>query len=110
MKTLKEKAETVLAFTFGGLYNVPGKTYDKGRRLEVNLYGGISTYDNDNLTKLVIKCHEECVRMEICSSGPRMVKLVFTNRNPTGDSTERHPRIHDVLTKYGIVKMPPEVT
>lgn len=102
--TLRAKTEAVLAFAYGGLHHVPGKIREKagGLYFEVNIFGGLATYDFNELTRLVVACHEHCVRMEITNSGPGMIKLMFHDRKREGRMYERHPTLRKALEEMGI--------
>lgn len=78
MTTLLEKATRILSKAYGGEHHISGKIKDKGRYVECNVFDHISTYDNTTLTRLVLGAHDECIRMEIRSSGPSRLKLLFT--------------------------------
>lgn len=98
-KFLKEKVLGVLSFAYGGEHHIPGEIRQPGGAhfIEINVPDGIATFDFDNLTRLVIGCHQICVRMEIVASGPRRLKLRFHNRRPEGRIFERHPTMQGVL-------------
>jgi hypothetical protein len=67
----------------------------------VNHYGDLSTFDFDRLTRLVFLAHDRCVRVEIRSSGPRMVKLCIWKRSGrTGEIWSRHPTIETALDMW----------
>ena len=41
---------------------------------------GLATYDYADLTKLVVHCHDECLRAEIGNGGPNGLKIALSNR------------------------------
>ena len=96
---LRGKVERILAFAYHGIHHVPG--WDRRKEelrgvIEINVFDSIATWDFDQLTRLVIGAHNECCRMEIRASGPRLLKLVFHNRSGReGAIWDRHP---DILT------------
>ena len=94
--TFEERAEEVLACTFRGIHNAP-KVHKENHRWTLNKYGGMATFDNDTLTRLVVSCHKFCIRAEIKSSGPGMVKVVLWPRRRTGAFHERHPNIQEAI-------------
>lgn len=98
MKTLREKTERVLAVAYFGLHNVPGKIVDHGHRIEVCVPAQLATYDFDNLTRLVITAHDECVRLQVTAGPPRRLKLMFHDRKDrTGAMHERHPTLESAM-------------
>lgn len=104
MKTIREKAEAVLAITFSGLHNVPStsglKPFGNGFAIDVQP-SQLSTFDFAGLTRLVIAAHDECVRVSVMNSGPRQIKLTFHDRKRSGEhSYERHPTIEQALESY----------
>lgn len=99
---LERRTERVLAVTYRGIHHVP---YWNRRRkigshsLKVSVLSGLSTWDYDELTRLVIAAHDECVRLEIHSSAPRMLRLSFSLREREGNITERHPTIEQAIER-----------
>lgn len=60
-----------------------------------------ATTDFDTLTKAVIMAHNWCVRFEITSSGPGMLKLFVHKRSGReGCLSQRHPTIDQAIEKY----------
>ncbi len=96
------RAERVLAKTFRGLHHCPDiHKANEGGEFEhwwVNTWETLSTFDFDGLTRLVVSAHDECIRAQIMSSGPRMVKIMLHNRKGRdGGFAERHPTIEDAI-------------
>lgn len=88
----RERAERVLSRTYLGLHHVPFLNTAKWteRHVRVTLHDGLSTFDNDALTRLVVAAHDECVRAEIIPLG-RHLGLYLHDRKREGESWERHP-------------------
>ena len=62
----------------------------------INHYADFATTDSDKLTRLVLLAHLHSVRIEIASSGPRMVKVIAHRREPMvpgGSWTTQHPTL-----------------
>jgi hypothetical protein len=97
---LEEKVKAVLNEVYDGLHHLPNKLKDHKFYFELNHYGDLSTWDFNRLTVLVLAAHEHCVRVEISSSGPGMVKLLFHDRNRTGKGWDSHPTIEEALKNY----------
>lgn len=82
-----------------GKHHLP-KLYEFGGGVCVNYYGDLSSVDFDSLTRLVLIAHKRAVRIEIASSGPRMVKVI-AHRRKHGDRKELqfhewHPTLEDL--------------
>lgn len=61
--------------------------------------GQLSTFDNDALTQLVIRCHDAGVRLAIEPLNNRLVRLVFSRRESTGNIHERHPSLEVAIAR-----------
>lgn len=98
-KPFMQRAEAVLADTFRGLHNVPGKIKPCGNGIEVNIYHSLATFDFDNLTRLVLSAHQNCVRVEI---GPAMrrIKIMIHPRQREGQMYQRHPTIEQAIERF----------
>jgi hypothetical protein len=99
------RAERVLSATFRGLHHCPKiKKSRAGNPYEVwetNVYNDLSTFDFDLLTRLVISCHDECIRATIGSSGPGMVKIQLWPRfGREGSILLRHPTIEQAIESF----------
>ena len=89
----------MLAEWVGGYHRLP-KVKEWGSGVCVNFYGDLSTYDWNRLTTLVLLAHRDFVRIEIASSGPRMVRVIAHRRGPKKDGDavhERHPSLDDLI-------------
>lgn len=96
---LRERAEYVLSRTFRGLHHIDAHRIKwQGSSCVYNAMDGISTFDYDELTRLVYFAHEACIRVAICASGPRMIKLRISPRySRDGGINERHPTIEQAI-------------
>ena len=100
-----ERVERILSLAFHGSHNVPGKIHlgPQEWMVEVNVYGDLSTFDGCALTFLVFGAHDECLRLSIKPSGPRMVKIVFWRRETDcreGMMHERHPTLDKAVETW----------
>jgi len=62
--------------------------------------GSAATYDWNRLTRLVLPAHRDAVRIEIASSGPRLVKIIAHKREAPKDGDSiwmRHPTLSDLI-------------
>lgn len=100
-----ERMENVLRRTFRGMHHCPKiRKFNIGSEFEhweINPFGGLSTFDSDVLTRLVIMAHDECVRVEIDSSGPGRVKIRLhaRKRRTGGPFFERHNTLETAIAR-----------
>ena len=90
---------------FGGDHHVH-KMKEFGLGWKINVPSSrLATYDGSLLTNLVFLAHDEAVRIEICSSGPRMVGIVAHKRNRDhGNQWVSHPTIESALKIWRATK------
>lgn len=104
MDSFAIRAERVLAKVYRGIHHCPKiKKFQEGAEWEmweVNHYGDLATYDSDELTRLVIASHDECIRASVNASGPRMVKIRLWPRAREGGLCLQHPTIEGALEYY----------
>jgi hypothetical protein len=90
---VERRIARVLSRAYRGMHHVPGwekrKSADTGFRVVIP--PGISTFDLDVLTRLVVAAHDEAVRVEIVPAGPRDLALYLHPRQREGRMYERHP-------------------
>ena len=64
--------------------------------ISVTNYGGLSTFDTDQLTRLVVLCHDRLVRLEVNPAASQYIRLCFSPRKSRdGTRYERHPTLED---------------
>jgi hypothetical protein len=90
---------------FLGSHHIPGRGHgikNFGMGYCINYHpGNLSTFDLDGLTRLVFMAHRDCIRAEICPSGPGMVKIAIWKREKReGRMYERHPTIEQALEQF----------
>lgn len=66
--------------------------------VSVQIYASLSTYDNDNLTRLVVLSHDRCLRLTISARTVNTLELMFHQRQRGGSYSERLPTMEDHLT------------
>jgi hypothetical protein len=92
-----------------GAHNVP-PVKPCGNGIKVSVSAGLSTFDNDNLTRLVLLAHDRCVRIELAQGGPCRTGIVLHrchtrkggvfNGYPTIEQAiEAHRKIHPAPTE-----------
>jgi len=92
----------------GGEHHLP-KVKEFGTGICINFSGDLSTYDWNRLTTLVLLAHRDLVRVEIASSGPRMVRVIAHRRHPREENDsqwQRHPSLDDLMEMIGKMKKP----
>ena len=91
----------LLCDLFGGAHHVPPvRKHGLGIKISVGS-GALSTFDLDSLTRLVLHCHDRCVRAAIVSSWPGRVGIALWRRYKRhGGVGERHPTIEEALARH----------
>lgn len=101
--TFREKVNVILAVSYRGIHNVPGKIgtprWADCIEVTVPIDPRLSTFDGDILTRLVIACHDYAVRLYFRQGPPRRITLCFHERKKVGESHERHPPIEEAIAK-----------
>lgn len=97
------RAVRVVDAAFGGMHHVHAARWERGH-LRFAVYGGISTWDYNSLTTLVLASHEQCVRSEVVPSGPRQLGFFITRRVPLAEAGEcqivcGHPTLAEHLNR-----------
>ena len=98
MKMSYEEAETFFSDFYLGKHHIYATIKPYGEGWCINHAGGFSTFDFDNLTRLVFLAHEKCIRVELTQGGPRAIKIaIWKRKGRTGSIYERHPTIENAL-------------
>ena len=103
---LGQVAKGIYHLSVGQLSKVDWKDPDY---VAVAITDGLSTFDRDDLTQLVVLCHDRCLRLEIKAGGPRMLRLCFTQRKREGSLYDRHPTIEAAVESIRAECGAPEV-
>ena len=94
---LSEKVNEFVSFVFGGVHHVR-KCECMGHFYQIVPWGGLSTYDDDKLTKIVIASHDLGLRAQVDNYGMRGVKIMLHNRaSRDGMLHKRHPTMETAL-------------
>lgn len=109
-EAFRESVSRIIGKTFGGEHHVRSVEFapcgDEREYAVVKLGSGhtMSTWDNGELTALVIGAHEECIRVEVEPNGMRGLKILM---HPRKRQTERqlpimecHPTIEQSVRGY----------
>jgi hypothetical protein len=104
MKMEYEEAESFFSRVYLGKHHIPSKIHSFGQGFYINHYGDLSTFDFNTLTRLVFHAHDQCVRVEIGQSGPRMVKVIIHKRekrlSDKGSFWEIHPTLDEAIADW----------
>jgi hypothetical protein len=97
MQITKEEAIKFFAEFFKGEHHIPVGLKPWGEGWCVNTKICLSTFDSNDLTRLVLMAHEYAVRVELIQAGLAGIKIVIHQRTREGRMFERHPTIEQVL-------------
>lgn len=101
----RQEAETFFAEVFGGKHHIDATLHERYRGVwSINRYAGdlgLCTYDGNDLTRLVLAAHEFAYRLSIQPSGPRLLRIESSRRDP-GASTfsEGHDTIEQAALRW----------
>lgn len=66
----------------------------------VNLrHHSLATFDGDELTRLVVLCHDRCLRLDLKAIAPLTLQLLFHQRQREGGIWKRHPTIEQAVER-----------
>lgn len=103
MSDLGVQAANLLGDLYAGIYHLSRKSLTKVEWnnptwVQIIIYGDLSTFDFDTLTRLVVLAHDRCIRVEISGVGPGYIKIGFSPRaGRDGPVHSRHPTIEDAV-------------
>lgn len=86
----------------GGEHHITCNVKTWGRGIRASMYSGtLSTFDFNGLTRLVVLCHDRCIRAEIVQSGPGRIGVVLHKRHKReGSVCERHPTMEEAIAMH----------
>lgn len=76
-----------------------GKLSHFGSGLRMTTWGGLATFDSDQLTWLVILAHKHLCRIAIDSAGPRQLAIHVWARKAQGRLAARHPSLSALIER-----------
>lgn len=100
MKLSESEAIAFFAEFYRGEHHFPSQPKPHGEGWAISHFGCLSTYDFDDLTRLVLLAHEKCIRVQIEQGGPRRLRIVIWKRSREGSNFERHPTIEQAIEKF----------
>ena len=93
---LPDWAQSILSCLYGGSHHWPN-VYPWGYGFKFQHFGGLATWDFNDLTRLVVRCHKLGVRASISSGGPRSVSVCIWKRDLVDDkitdTVKEHPSL-----------------
>lgn len=107
MSELGKTVANILGYVGYGIYNCP----ISHRRIDwtndtwiiVNWSCPLSNWDFDNLTRLVLECHERLIRIEIKGATPNRMQFIFHQRKSReGGTSTRLPTIEEMIERRKI--------
>ena len=98
---LGRKVANILGMVWNGLYHLDLNTIKKTNWsnpycISVLIQKSLSTTDWEDLTELVVLCHDLAIRMDI-SPHMRYLRLLFSQRTREGFYNQRHPTIEEAV-------------
>ncbi len=107
MSKLGKTVANILGYVGYGIYNCPIShrriDWTDDYFIEVNWSNSLSNWDFDNLTRLILECHERFIRIELSGSSPRRMRMLFHQRKTRkGLISERMPTIEEMIERRKI--------
>lgn len=110
------KIADLLGDLYLGIYHVQQEVLHKRVRWEETHHVEIvvrdsrfATFDSEALTRLVVLCHEYCVRCEVQAASRGYLRLWFSPRHGReGDVYARHPTIEQAVERVRASSRPQE--
>lgn len=103
-----EEATEFFAELYYGEHHIPGyKVHEWGDGFCVKHdRGGLSTFDYNELTRLVLMAHDKCYRVDISPLAPRYLRIAIWKRfGREGGFSSRHPTIEQAIESYNKKKL-----
>lgn len=99
MRLSKEEAAAFFAKFYRGEHHFPSEIMPYGEGWSMSHPGTLSSYDFDDLTRLVFLAHDRCIRVEVSQGGPGRLRIAIWQRKREGSMYERHPTIEQALER-----------
>lgn len=81
---------------FRGEHHLPGQIHEFGNGYCVNIQASLSTYDDSEMTRLVLLSHKYFIRAQVQSAG-FYLKICIWQRKEAGSRWQRHPSILNLI-------------
>lgn len=104
MSEIGEDAARLLNDLYLGIYHIDRECrrvdWSNKYYIEITVRNCWSTYDFDNLTRLVFLAHDYALRVELIPRGFGYTRILFHRRQREGNLYQRHPTIEDALANW----------
>lgn len=97
-----EEATKFFAEFYDGAHHIPGfkpKQYGPGFSVKHDR-GDLGTYDFNELTRLVLMAHRDCIRVSVAPAGPRALTIAIWKRQRSGGQSYSHPTIAEAIERF----------
>lgn len=99
-KPFTSKVECLIASVFGGSHHVQSINYLSNKSAEIyTMSESMATHDYNELTRLVILAHDECLRIVITSGKCGNLKLIVTDREGRNNYEKGHPALSTAIRR-----------
>lgn len=106
MSDLGRNVANFLGELFYGIYHLDNSAikkveWDNTHHIVISIGWRVwSTVDFDTLTRLVFLAHHRALRVDLHPSTHNYMRLMFHQRNRSGDLYHRHPTLDEAVTKF----------
>lgn len=104
MSSLGEDAARLLNDLYAGIYHIQPECsrvdWSDEHHIEIVLYGCWSSFDYDNLTRLVFLAHDYALRVQMDARANGYIRLMFHRRQRNGDLYQRHPSLEQAVQSW----------
>ena len=102
MEMTEQEAIDFFSEFFRGKHHIPKRRGQKnldqwGEGFCVCVRNSLSTFDFDELTRLVILAHKKLMRAEISPASSKYLRIIVFKRKHEGHFYERHPNTKDLI-------------
>jgi hypothetical protein len=105
MSELGEHVANILGQAYLGIYHIENEVlnnrvdWSNTFFIRVVIRGGLYSFDDDVLTRLIVLCHDQMIRLGINSCAPRCLGLIFHQRTSrVGRIEHRMPTMEDHIS------------
>ncbi len=102
MSELGRDVADILGATFAGIYHLNTCTLQKAHwgndhTISIVIYGELATYDDCDLTDLVLLCFMLNVRLEVRAAAHKYIQLNFSRVGRWGFFRDEHPKLDEYI-------------
>jgi hypothetical protein len=96
------KVADILGAVYRGIYHLEGRYLQRSewhndRFIGVRVRRQLATWDFNELTMLVVLCHDAAIRLSVDAASNGMLELTFHPRKREGGMCTRHPTIEEAV-------------